>query len=192
MGDSVNIQVPDYYYWEGQSPDMPDTDTKIVYKLVGPDSTTIQISTGFSIKSDGSNYDIKSNGKRKLTISFSPGASYTNTGSGSSTNVVAKTSNETVYKFTGSPTGKQDQYDVNSGTVFITESSSQIAQNRLKSGVKMTADAGSTYVQNTAAQSEFLQTNTIFSSSKTMDNLSKLCYFFFKDFCFFWRCPSGY
>ena len=178
MGDSVNIQVPDYYYWEGQSPDMPDTDTKIVYKLVGPDSTTIQISTGFSIKSDGSNYDIKSNGKRKLTITFSPGASYSNTG----TSITAKTSNETVYKFTGSPTGKQDQYDVNSGTVFITESSSQIAQNRLKSGVKMTADAGSTYVQNTAAQSEFLQTNTIFSSSKTMDNLSKLCYFFFKDF----------
>ena len=178
MGDNVNIKVPDYYYWEGQSPVIPDTDTKMVYKLIGPDSTSIQISTGFTIEKSGSKYIIRANNTRKIIITFSPGASYSNKGS----SVTAKTSNDTIYKFTGVSTGKQDQYDVNSGEILITESSSQIEQNKLKGGLKLTSDAGTKYVQNTAAQAEFLDTGTIFSSSKTMDNLSKLCYFFFKDF----------
>jgi hypothetical protein len=178
MGDYVNIKVPNYYYWEGQSPTIPDTDTKMVYKLIGPDSTSIQLSTGFSIENSDSSYIIRANNKRKITITFSPGASYSNKGN----SITTKTSNDTIYKFTGIPTGKQDQYDVNSGTITITESSSQIEQNKLKEGVKLTADAGTKYVQNTAAQAEFLDSATIFSSSKTMDNLSKLCYFFFKDF----------
>lgn len=178
MGDSVNIQVPDYYYWEGQSPTMPDDDTKIVYKLIGPDSTSIQISTGFKIKKNPNNFEIRSNGTRKITITFSPGVAYSN----QNNNVIAKTSNGTIYKFKGNTTGKQDQYDINSGLITITESTEQIAQNNLKGGLKLTSEAATTYVQNTAAQSEFLQTNTIFASSKTLDNLSKLCYFFFKDF----------
>jgi len=182
MGDNVNIQVPNYYYWEGQSPSMPDTDTKVTYKLIGPDSTSIQIPTGFSIKSTDSTFEIRANAKRKLTITFSPGVGYSNSGGNGFTNVVAKTSNDTVYKFKGVATGKQDQYDITSGTVSITESSTQMAQNKLKGGVKLTGDAASTYVKNTAEQAEFLETTTIFSSSKTLDNLSKLCYFFFKDF----------
>ena len=182
MGDNVNIKVPDYYYWEGQIPTMPDTDTKVAYKLIGPDSTTIQLTTGFSIKNNNSSFEIRANATRKITITFSPGVGYSNTTGTNGTNVVAKTSNGTVYKFTGVATGKSEQFDVNSGTITITESTEQVAQNRLKGGLKMTEDAANTYVQNTAAQSEFLDSSTIFSSSKTLNNLSKLFFFFFKDF----------
>ena len=50
MGDYVNIKVPEYYYWEGQTPTLPDKDTSVKYKLVGPDSAVIDINPGFYIE----------------------------------------------------------------------------------------------------------------------------------------------
>jgi len=182
MGDNVNIKVPNYYYWEGQTPTLPDTDTKVMYKLIGPDSTSIQLSTGFSIKDNNSTFEIRANSTRKITVTFSSGVAYSNISGTNATNVVAKTRNGTEYRFTGSATGKPDQYDVNSGTITIKESPDQLAQNNIKGGLKMTEDAAKTYVQNTKAQGDFLENTTFFSSSKTLENLSKLFYFFFKDF----------
>jgi hypothetical protein len=182
MGDNVNIKVPDYYYWEGQSPTLPVTDTTVAYKLIGPDSTSIQLSTGFSIKNNNYSFEIRANAARTITITFSSGVGYSNTTGTNGTNVVARTRNGTEYRFTGSATGRPDQYDVNSGTITIKESPDQLAQNNLKGGLRMTEDAAKAYVQNTKAQGEFLETTTFFSSSKTLENLSKLFYFFFEDF----------
>ena len=179
MGDYVNIKVPEYYYWEGQTPTLPDKDTSVKYKLVGPDSAVIDINPGFYIEKIDNYYSIRGNGKtRKLTLSFTKDTKITKEG----TTTTAITNNDTTYTFNGKPTGKENQYYVSTGIITIKESTNQALMNEVKSGAKYMASSGEAYVQNTAAKSEFLQTDTIFSSSRTLQNLSKLVFFFFKDF----------
>jgi len=177
MGDFVNIEIPKYYYWEGEPPQLPDSETKTSYKIVGPDSTSITISSGFEIKNTKKGYRIL--GKRsssKLIFSFAP--SSTNTENGTTTII---TNNSTTYKFKGSPAGI-NKYEVNRGNVIIIESEQQKLMNATKSGIDTVDSAKNTYVKNTAAQAEFLKTDAIYTSSKTMDKMTRILFLFLNDF----------
>jgi len=177
MGDFVNIEIPNYYYWEGDPPQLPDSETKTSYKIVGPDSTSITISSGFEIKSTKKGYRIL--GKRsssKLIFTFAP--SSTNTENGTTTIL---TNNSTTYKFKGTPAGI-NKYEVNRGNVIIIESDQQKLLNATKRGIDTVDSAKNTYVKNTVAQSDFLKTDAIYTSSKTMDNLTMLLFLFLNDF----------
>jgi hypothetical protein len=177
MGEFVNIEIPNYYYWEGDPPELPQTETKTSYKIVGPDSTTITISSGFEIKYTTKGYKIL--GKRansKLILTFAP--SSTNTENGTTTVI---TNNSTAYKFKGNPAGV-NKYEVNRGNVIIKESEQQRLMNATKKGIDSVDSAKNTYVKNTVAQSEFLKTDTLYSSSKTMDKMTRLLFLFLNDF----------
>ena len=177
MGDFVNIEIPKYYYWEGDPPQLPDSETKTSYKIVGPDSTSITISSGFEIKNTTKGYRII--GKRsssKLIFTFAP--SSTNTENGTTTIL---TNNSTTYKFKGTPAGI-NKYEVNRGNVIIIESEQQKLMNATKRGVDTVDSAKNTYVKNTVAQSDFLKTDAIYTSSKTMDKLTMLLFLFLNDF----------
>ena len=54
--------------------------------------------------------------------------------------------------------------------------------NSTKDGVKAIDSAKNTYVKNTTAQAEFLKTDAIYTSSSTMDKITRLFYLFFNDF----------
>ena len=177
MGDFVNIEVPKYYYWDGEPPELPDGDTKVSNTLVGPDSTSIKISSGFKIENTTKGY--KLTGTRissKLTITFAP--SSTNTENGTTTIL---TNNSTKYRFKGNPAGV-NKYEVNRGTVTIIESEQQKLLNATKDGINAVDSAKNTYVKNTAAQADFLKTDAIYTSSSTMDKITRLFYLFFNDF----------
>jgi len=177
MGEFVNIEIPNYYYWEGVPPEIPQTETKTSYKIVGPDSTTITISSGFEIKYTTKGYKIL--GKRansKLILTFAP--SSTNTENGTTTVI---TNNSTAYKFKGNPAGV-NKYEVNRGHVIIKESEQQKLMNATKKGIDSVDSAKNTYVKNTVAQSDFLKTDAIYSSSKTMDKMTRLLFLFLNDF----------
>lgn len=176
MDDFVNIEIPKYYYWEGDTPTLPQTDTLVSYKLVGPDSTTIKISSGFAI--DNTTNGFKISGKRassNLLFTFDPANTSVSDGI---TKITTK--NSTVYEFKGESSGSKS-YKVNRGRVIITES----IQQSLLSGTKSTIDvidvAKDTYVKNTIAQSEFLKTDAIYTSSSTMDKLTRLLFLFIND-----------
>ena len=177
MGDFVNIEIPKYYYWEGDPPELPQSETKTSYKIVGPDSTTITISSGFEITNTTKGYKIL--GKRsnsKLILTFAP--SSTNTENGTTTII---TNNSTAYKFKGNPAGL-NKYEVNRGNVIIKESQQQKLMNATKSGIDSVDSAKNTYVKNTVTQSEFLKTDAIYTSSKTMDKMTRLLFLFLNDF----------
>ena len=177
MGDFVNIVIPNYYYWEGDPPSLPDSDTKVSYKIIGPDSTSIKISSGFVIENTTKGYKLV--GKRsssKLTFTFAP--SSTNTENGTTTIL---TNNSTKYIFKGNPVGT-NKYEVNRGTVTIKESDQQLLMNKTKDGIDAIDSAKNTYVKNTVAQAEFLKTDAIYTSSSTMNKLTRLFYLFFNDF----------
>ena len=163
MDDFVNIEIPKYYYWEGDPPELPDDDTKVSYNIVGPDSTSIKISSGFEIKNTSKGYKIV--GKRlssKLTFTFAP--SSTNTENGTTT---VLTNNSTQYRFKGNPAGI-NKYEVNRGTVTISESQQQRLINKTQEGGETLDNAKNTYVKNTTAQAEFLKTDVIYTSSSTI------------------------
>jgi hypothetical protein len=177
MADFVNIEVPKYYYWQGDTPDLPEDDTTVTYTLVGPDSTSIKISSGFKIENSSKGYKLTgTRSSSKLTITFAP--SSTNTENGTT---IVLTNNSTQYRFKGNPAGI-NKYEVNRGTVTIKESEQQKLLNATKEGVKAIDSAKNTYVKNTTAQAEFLKTDAIYTSSSTMDKITRLFYLFFNDF----------
>ena len=177
MGDFVNIEVPKYYYWQGDTPELPDEDTKVTYTLVGPDSTSMKISSGFKIENTSKGYKLTgTRSSSKLTFTFAP--SSTNTENGTT---IVLTNNSTQYRFKGNPAGI-NKYEVNRGTVTIKESEQQKLLNSTKDGVKAIDSAKNTYVKNTTAQAEFLKTDAIYTSSSTMDKITRLFYLFFNDF----------
>jgi hypothetical protein len=177
MGDFVTIEIPNYYYWEGDSPPLPKDDTQQSYKLIGPDSTTITMSSGFSVEATKKGYKfVAKRGSCKVNFLFSSPSVVIKNGI-----TIITTANLTQYTFKGLSAGI-NKYEVKRGNITIKENVEQQALNATKDGIEMINDAKDTYVKNTIAQSEFLKTDAIYNSSSTMDKITKLFFLFFNDF----------